>query len=1092
MGRSENIRFNVYLNDRQAGNTMGQLYKESRVLRSELNKLKIGSAEWISKLKEVQKVQGKMKMVRDEIKNTNGWLSRMAGNFNKYFGIVTAGIAGITAAVYGIRQSMNVLVDFEKSLANVLTLLSESDKKKYGDFLKQGSLEIMKKYGFAVQDTNKAMFDAISAGVKVGNSIKFMNEASQLAIGGVTSLSTSVDGLTTIINAFKLEESDAAKVSAAFFSAQKEGKTTVELLAQNVGKAAPMAHQLGISYQALLSAGAALTKGGIDTQTAFTYLRATFNTMIKPTTELASLFKNEFGFELNATAVKSKGFTAILRDLNILLQKYPNHLQAAVANVRALTGVTALSGKGLEEYERILKNVQTDIGANNSLIQAFTMQNKTMSQELNRAKANLTTMTINLMQGFRPAITQVARGVSAVSHSVLRFAIFLKDNASAVKNFAKALGIVITSLATYKAVVAAANAKVNIAIKLTGIMQGVALRMAIVYNKLTGNISRAAAAQRVLNTTTEASPWGLVISILATVAAAYFAFKDNVKKAADETKRMNDEIQRGQDIMTNSKSIKDRFAVVNKLSADQLQKLKDDIKAEQAMISEKEAHILTVYTAANNKQVKGIIDLTRRIAKEKDAGQKAMMENQLYWAKKELDQTIKKEQGISATEIDTRKATDAKMLAEVDTLLAKISKNKKTAGEDDALEYLKQAEELNAKIKALAHAQELAKMGENTREIQLIKDKYAKLIGEAKGHSGQIKQLQALEAEEINQKREEQDKSYLKKKKEVERKVSELGYDSEEKELAANQQMYEQLIDLANKYGLDTTDIMEKYQEAQYAIKKKYADKEAKAKKKAAKDSERLQEESRRNTYRVLIQTAEDIKGVLGEQTAAYKALAIFQTTISTYASAEDAYKSALKVPVIGPTLAPIAAAAAVAFGLAQIAKIVSTKEPSYGKGGIAQGASHNEGGIAMIDSKTGNKVGEMEGGEPYLILSKETYKNNHDLVNALLNSSMHRNGERVPWMKPGYYPHPDLSGVTDNLRQSKYAAGTVTNVSNIVTTTAQGDIDIASLHSVMTDLLGEFKNFPTKLKVIMDLDGTLELKKNLEKLQTIEDKSGM
>uniref|UniRef100_UPI00356AB243 phage tail tape measure protein n=1 Tax=Mariniphaga sediminis TaxID=1628158 RepID=UPI00356AB243 len=226
-GRSENIRFNVYLNDRQAGNTMGQLYKQSRSLRSELSKLKIGSQQWIAKMKEVQGVERNLQRVRGEIKNTNSFMGKMADGFNKYFGIITAGVAGITAAVYGMRKSMSVLADFEKTMANVMTLLSDSDKQKFGDILKKGSIDIIKEYGFTIEDTNKALFDAISAGVETGKSIEFLNESSILAIGGVTDLSVSVDGLTTVINAFKLESDDASDVSAAFFSAQKEGKTTV-------------------------------------------------------------------------------------------------------------------------------------------------------------------------------------------------------------------------------------------------------------------------------------------------------------------------------------------------------------------------------------------------------------------------------------------------------------------------------------------------------------------------------------------------------------------------------------------------------------------------------------------------------------------------------------------------------------------------------------------------------------------------------------------------------------------------------------------------------------------------------------------------
>ncbi|HBP7970074.1 TPA: hypothetical protein L6K22_003922 [Salmonella enterica subsp. enterica serovar Typhimurium] len=65
----------------------------------------------------------------------------------------------------------------------------------------------------------------------------------------------------------------------------------------------------------------------------------------------------------------------------------------------------------------------------------------------------------------------------------------------------------------------------------------------------------------------------------------------------------------------------------------------------------------------------------------------------------------------------------------------------------------------------------------------------------------------------------------------------------------------------------------------------------------------------------------------LGKASTAYKAFAIAQATIATYTSAIEAYKSTAAIPVVGPYLAPVAAAAAVAAGLANIGKIRSARE---------------------------------------------------------------------------------------------------------------------------------------------------------------------
>ncbi|ECB1254648.1 hypothetical protein EU404_20150 [Salmonella enterica subsp. enterica serovar Weltevreden] len=72
---------------------------------------------------------------------------------------------------------------------------------------------------------------------------------------------------------------------------------------------------------------------------------------------------------------------------------------------------------------------------------------------------------------------------------------------------------------------------------------------------------------------------------------------------------------------------------------------------------------------------------------------------------------------------------------------------------------------------------------------------------------------------------------------------------------------------------------------------------------------------------------ASNIGAALGEASTAYKAFAIAQATIATYTSAVEAYKSTAAIPIVGPYLAPVAAAAAVAAGLANVGKIRSARE---------------------------------------------------------------------------------------------------------------------------------------------------------------------
>ena len=91
------------------------------------------------------------------------------------------------------------------------------------------------------------------------------------------------------------------------------------------------------------------------------------------------------------------------------------------------------------------------------------------------------------------------------------------------------------------------------------------------------------------------------------------------------------------------------------------------------------------------------------------------------------------------------------------------------------------------------------------------------------------------------------------------------------------------------------------------------------------------------------LDTTADIFGtmadLMGKQTKLGKSFAITQALINTYSSATAAYNSAASIPVVGWVLGPIAAAAAVAMGLKNVAAIKSANVGGGG-GGAASGGS--------------------------------------------------------------------------------------------------------------------------------------------------------
>lgn len=117
-----------------------------------------------------------------------------------------------------------------------------------------------------------------------------------------------------------------------------------------------------------------------------------------------------------------------------------------------------------------------------------------------------------------------------------------------------------------------------------------------------------------------------------------------------------------------------------------------------------------------------------------------------------------------------------------------------------------------------------------------------------------------------------------------------------------------------------------------------------------------------------------------------------------------------------------ISIAMVVATTAAQIAAI-SSQKPQFAHGGILPGPSHREGGLPVINPRTGQAVAEVEGGE--LILSKKFVQSNPSLVPSLLHAS--KQGQRLMFLER-QYQGINYAGLTR--MKNKYADGGILNLS--------------------------------------------------------------
>ena len=326
-------------------------------------------------------------------------------------------------------------------------------------------------------------------------------------------------------------------------------------------------------------------------------------------------------------------------------------------------------------------------------------------------------------------------------------------------------------------------------------------------------------------------------------------------------------------------------------------------------------------------------------------------------------------------QIEDTKANETLLQTEKDAIIAQFEEQR-MAKEREAREA-RQAEEMADEI---AFQTALSKLKidiieDDTQKAKALldqqqADELAKLEAQFKGHEDYQLMVDAVN-EKYRQKREALDQSESEQK--IQTRMSELatllGLDATSHEEKLKLLEEQRLLELEQKdlTEAEITAINEKYSKIRQQLIEEEEEKRNSAIQKTIDSfTTGLNAIGDLSHFILDIQESNAEEGTEAEKEAAKKRfelnkkLQIGNALIQTAQAAIAAYSSAAAVPLVGPVLAPIAAAAAVAMGMANVAKISSQKMEGAGSGGVVDRGTTSPGG-----SSGGSSAGSTGGATP-------------------------------------------------------------------------------------------------------------------------------
>jgi len=207
--------------------------------------------------------------VESQTQQLDDSFSELGSTIRNTVSILAIGAAG--------REIINFNKDLETSLKEVQTISGAvtEDFEGYRDIL----IEMATQSNKTAIELGNAFYDVVSAGYDGAAGLELLNAANKASVAGFVDIKVAADGLTTVLNAWKLEATESGRVNDVLFNTVKYGKTTFDQLAGSIAVVAPLAASAGIPLEEITAAIATLTKQGTPTAQAITQIRSSIIAM---------------------------------------------------------------------------------------------------------------------------------------------------------------------------------------------------------------------------------------------------------------------------------------------------------------------------------------------------------------------------------------------------------------------------------------------------------------------------------------------------------------------------------------------------------------------------------------------------------------------------------------------------------------------------------------------------------------------------------------------------------------------------------------------------------------------------------------------
>lgn len=539
-----------------------ELNRTLKSLQQQLNGIQRGSAAWDAHVAKIKAVKAELQRVNATMQTQKSLWSR----FNNWLNNCQTAILGLGAAITGLvmagRKAVNAFAEMDEQLANTrkYTGLSVEATKELNEIFKKMDTRTPR------EKLNELAQEAGRLGKNTLESVQGYVEAADIINVALVDLgSGATQTIAKLTNIFGVEELLGTK------EAMLAVGSTVNVLSQNCTASKPylvefaqrmagIGSQAGLTIPQILAFGAVLDANGQKVEMSATAIQKVIMNLANKNKEFAATLGLD-AQKLNETlkhsakdgllmfleALQKMGQDVGFENATMTLAPAFKEMGLDAARVSQVLSTLAMH---LDEVKWQMGEADKAFNEASSATKEYEIFNNTAQAAIDKARKRVGELAIELGEKLYPLMKHIYTSSGVFLRVLNQLVDFFIE-------YKREIMLLCISIAAYTVVakgsMVATKAWSLVTSAATAITKGAkiaVMALRIGYLQLTNQISKAEAMTKLFNRTTKASPWGIIIALVATAAGAVYSFYERMKDAREEAERARKEMEEWKQSLT--------------------------------------------------------------------------------------------------------------------------------------------------------------------------------------------------------------------------------------------------------------------------------------------------------------------------------------------------------------------------------------------------------------------------------------------------------------------------------------------------------------------------------------------------------------